>query len=398
MSDEQAKTLCILGRQPSLGLAELESLYGAEHLKPISHGALLDIEADQVNFKRLGGTIKVAKLLHVLPSPHWHDIFKYLAKNIPLHLKDLPEGGFTLGVSVYGLDINVSMLNADLLSLKKIIRSSGRSVRIVPNKTLELNSAQVLHNKLTRRGAWELVLVADGNKTYIAQTFFVQDIDDYAARDQARPKRDSHVGMLPPKLAQIIINLGAGSSFDHQSGVTLLDPFVGTGVVLQEALLMGYSVVGSDLEPRMVKYAQENIDWLAEKYQIDKSKYQIIEGDATNIKWAAEPNFIASELYLGRPLNTEPSPQVLKEIIQDVNTITKKFLNNIATQIPSGTRLSLAFPAWRIQKGISHLPTLENLTSLGYNRVSFVHADNKDLIYFREDQIVARELVVLKKI
>ena len=79
-------------------------------------------------------------------------------------------------------------------------------MRIVPNKALDLSSAQVLHNKLTHRGSWELLLVRGGDKTYLAQTLFVQNIEAYAARDQARPKRDARVGMLPPKLAQILIN------------------------------------------------------------------------------------------------------------------------------------------------------------------------------------------------
>ena len=182
------KSLSILGRQPALGLAELESLYGAEQLKPIGQAVLLDIPAEQIDFRRLGGTIKTARILNSLPYTDWAAILKYLKQNIPKHLQSLPKGTFTLGFSVYGLDINVKKLATDLLGLKKIIRASGRSVRIVPNKTLELNSAQVLHNKLTHRGAWELLLVRDGPRTILAQTMFVQDIEAYAARAQARPQ------------------------------------------------------------------------------------------------------------------------------------------------------------------------------------------------------------------
>ena len=52
-------SLCILGRQPALGLAELESLYGAESLKPLPAAVLLSLPADKIEFKRLGGTIKL---------------------------------------------------------------------------------------------------------------------------------------------------------------------------------------------------------------------------------------------------------------------------------------------------------------------------------------------------
>jgi hypothetical protein len=196
-----------LGRQPKLGMAELESLYGATHLRPLNGAALLDISTQEINFKRLGGTVKIAQVLTVLPNTNWQDILQYLTDKIPDHMQYQPSGKFTLGLSVYGLPVNLQEQNKGLMAVKRVIRSTGKSVRIVPNKTAALNSAQVLHNKLTTRGAWELILLRDGPKTILAQTIFVQDIDAYAARDQARPARDARVGMLPPKLAQIMVNL-----------------------------------------------------------------------------------------------------------------------------------------------------------------------------------------------
>ncbi|MDO8591445.1 MAG: hypothetical protein Q7R60_00770 [bacterium] len=415
MIEFEPKSLCILGRQPALGLAELESLYGAEHIRPLPGAALLDVPAGEINFKCLGGTIKVAQVLAVLPTNSWKSAYDHLASNMPKHLQHLPGGTFTLGVSVYGLDVKVQKLGADLLSLKKIIRSSGRSVRIVPNKTLELNSAQVLHNKLTHRGAWELLLVRAGDQTYLAQTLFVQDIEAYGARDQARPKRDARVGMLPPKLAQILVNLSVpaenresrmengeeipNSQFPiRNSRVRVLDPFCGTGVILQEALLMGYHVIGSDIDQRMADYATENLKWLVQKYPDIEGSVALDMADACNYHW---PRFscVASEVYLGRPLNSLPAADKLKEIINDVNTVTKKFLNNLAAQLKPGQPVCLAVPAWRRPNGgLIHLPVLDHLTDMGYNRVSFVHVANKDLLYFREDQIVARELLILEKI
>ena len=414
MEDFEAKSLLVLGRQPALGLAELESLYGAEHIKPLPGFALLDIPAEEINFKRLGGTIKVARLLTSMQTSSWSQAYKYLTENIPAHLVHLPKGTFTLGVSVYGLDVNVRKLSADLLGLKKIIKSSGRSVRIVPNKSLELNSAQVLHNKLTYLGAWELLLLRDGNRTLLAQTLFVQDIEAYAARDQARPSRDARVGMLPPKLAQILINLSyaqvekkAERSKEKVNsnlptpysllptpakGLRLLDPFCGTGVILQEALLMDYHVIGTDLDPRMVEYAQKNIQWLVAKYPNIEGQVVIEQADATSYQW---PRFsaVASEVYLGRPLNSLPDSEKLRKIVKDVNTIVKKFLKNLAPQLRHGQKVVLAVPAWKNVRGetFHKLPLLDNLKELGYNRLSFVHFKNDKLLYYREDQIVARD-------
>ena len=59
-------TICLLGRQPAIGLAELESLYGATAVTPLDHHAAL-VEAD-VDFARLGGSIKAAQYLTTLET------------------------------------------------------------------------------------------------------------------------------------------------------------------------------------------------------------------------------------------------------------------------------------------------------------------------------------------
>lgn len=411
---KDAKSICILGRLPALGLAELESLYGSEHTKPIDGAALLDIPAEEINFKRLGGSMKVARILTSLPYTDWPQISKYLKEIIPEHVEKLDEGKFTLGLSVYGLKVQVNDINKLALQIKKSVKASGRPVRVLQNKTLELNSAQVLYNKLTHRGSWEILILKNGQDTILAQTLFVQDIEAYAGRDQARPKRDARVGMLPPKLAQTIINLT-----NAPEGSTVLDPFCGTGVILQEALLMGYNVIGTDLEPRMVEYSKSNIDWLKQKYPAIDTKIDIEAGDATSQKWT-DFDVIASEVYLGRAFNTYPSEGELKQAISDANTIIKKFLINLLPQLKAGQKVCLAVPAWKLrdiagsrdksrtgrvfgsaEKQTSarfiSLPLLDHLTEMGYNYLEFKHVRNSELIYYREDQVVARQLIRLEK-
>ena len=200
--------------------------------------------------------------------------------------------------------------------------------------------------------------------------------------------RDARVGMLPPKLAQIIINLAVDSQ--ASAGDTILDPFCGTGVVLQEAVLMGYKAYGTDLEERMVDYSRRNMEWLGMPAVIE-------QGDATSHKWRQPFDFIAGETYLGRPFSSEPDAEILHKVIHDANIIHKKFLQNVATQTKSGFRMCIAVPAWHTKNGVKHLPTLDHLEELGYNRVSFVHVSNEDLVYHREGQIVGRELLVLTR-
>jgi tRNA G10 N-methylase Trm11 len=410
------QSLCILGRQPAIGMAELESLYGGSLITPVSNiAALIDIDPCLLAFDRLGGSIKFCKVLTTLETNKWEDIEKFLVKVSPEHAKDMASGKMNIGLSLYGLKIDPRRLIRTGLSLKKAIRVIGRSVRIVPNKELALSSAQVIYNKLTGLNGWELVFVVDAGQTIIAQTVKEQDINSYSLRDRERPKRDSRVGMLPPKLAQIIINLATGelpkdqleSICDIPEGQQIprprfneliLDPFCGTGVILQEALLMGYKVDGSDLDQRMIDYSADNLKWLETMFSLESEGTVLEVGDATSFVWGRVPQFIASETYLGQEFTSQPSDAEISQNISTTNLIIKKSLQNIARQVPSGTRMCIAIPAYHNSRGdFKHLPLIDSIEELGYNRISFKHLSNSELVYFRERQIVARELLVITR-
>lgn len=382
------KTIVILGRQPSLGLAELESLYGAQAVRFLPPQFAI-IETDQpVLVHRLGGAIKTATMLDTLPASDWHKVSRHIEKFLPTYIRDHVEPGnkVTLGISAHEFTISPAKINATALNLKKGIKKEGYSVRVVPNKEQTLNTAQVLHNKLATQNGFELILIRMGFKTIIARTTTVQDIEAYRMRDQERPARDARVGMLPPKLAQIIINLAT-----NRNEGTILDPFCGTGVVLQESSLLGFKTYGTDLDARMVDYTRKNMEWLG-----GPAPLAVEQGDATTYQWQ-QFDTIACETYLGRPFSAEPDKETLTKVMHDVNIIHKKFFQNVARQTRSGFRMCVAVPAWHVKGTVKHLPVLDHLEEMGYNRISFVHAETRDLVYYRTGQVVGRELVVLTR-
>ena len=393
-------TICILGRQPALGLAELEALYGSEAVRPVGESAAL-VDAT-IDFKRLGGSVKAGTVLTSIPGTNPQKAFAWLQQNLAESV-ERADGKLKLGVSLYGLAMPVAKLNANTLSLKKGLKQAGQSVRVVPNTELELSSAQTYHNNLTDERGCEIMLIRDGDMTLIARATHVQGIDAYRKRDQERPHRDNFVGMLPPKLAQIIINLAAftldekrGNDATQKKGQVVLDPFCGTGVILQEASLMGYALYGTDVSEKMTTYTKQNIEWLFERYPV-KTTVRYETADATNHQWHKPIDMVACEGYLGHPFAAEPSKEALMETVQTCNVIMRKFLRNLKGQIESGTPLCIAMPAWHVRGTIYHLPILDDLENLGYNRIDFVHANREDLVYHRTDQVTGRELVVLTK-
>lgn len=361
--------LAVLGRQPEISLAELSALFSRVNLFGAS---LATFESNkQPNMARLGGSMKIAEEISDSPLDF---------------LQNLPEGKITLGVSDYSAHTSARKAQGEALKLKKILVRHGRSVRVVENKTAALSTATSLHNGLSGAKANKVELILVNNTWW--HVVGVQDIDAYARRDQARPARDAKVGMLPPKLAQILINLCG----DLPAGARILDPFCGTGVVLQEAMLMGYSAYGTDLNPRMIEYSQKNLDWL---HKPEGSNFELSVGDATNFSWNGKVDAVACECYLGQPMSLPPADIKLKGEKQECGAIILGFLKNLSTQIKSGTPVTIAVPAWLRPDGrYSRLNLVDEIEDMGYNVKNKLR---EGLLYYREGQVVARDIIILRK-
>jgi len=387
-------TLCILGRQPEIGFAELESLYGASSIRVVSPiAALVDAV---VPIARLGGTVKTARFLTETPSTQLPVLLRHAQRLVGELASNTPEGKVKLGISFYGIEQSPRTINAMGLELKKTLKRAGRSVRVVPNQAPELSSAQTLHNQLTSELGIELVFVKSGSSTLIGHVSGVQNIEAYTLRDRGRPKRDTRVGMLPPKLAQIIINLASTRNDDTPSSrpLRLLDPFCGTGVVLQEATLMGYDIYGTDIEERMIRYTRDNINWLFDTHNVHTDPFYEV-ADATDHVWRQPLDIVACEGYLGTPFASEPPESALRDSIATCNLITKKFLKNIHEQLEPGTRLCIAVPSWNVRGRVHRLNMISELEQMGYIHHQLTLPLSQNLIYRRDDQIVGRDLLVL---
>lgn len=368
------KLIAVLGRQPRISVAELESLCKNVQLVAPMLAEFETVMEPQMLIRRLGGTLKIAQPI---------------TEPLPELWKQLPEAGkIVLGVSDFSKGAKSYSAQREALRWKRMIGKTGRNVRVIPNKTPVLSSATSLHNRLFTDTHIELL--KNGRNYY--RVVAVQDIESYVKRDQARPARDARVGMLPPKLAQILINLCG----DLPEGSRLLDPFCGTGVVLQEALLMGYDAYGTDLNERMVEYTERNLKWLAEAGEV--RAFQAAQGDATSYQWQQPIKLVACETYLGPPMSLPPVDIKLKQAKQECKSIILGFLRNLQEQIETGTPVVIAVPAWLRPNGqYERLNLLDEIDNLRYNVRSFKNLGQKDLFYHRDGQVVAREIIVLRK-
>jgi tRNA G10 N-methylase Trm11 len=417
--------ITILGRQPEIGIAELERVFG--DVRWFSDQSAI-IKSDSFDIERLGGTLKAGRVVAELPGGDWRRASMKLVQAYQKAWSDF-DGKITLGISAYGFDVSPREVQKTGIILKGKLKEHGVSLRLIPNAESALNTAASHHNKLgLSDNKVELLIVrARNGKVIIAESTGAQNITSLARRDQERPKRDAFVGMLPPKLAQIMINLAVGSATSSHSGnplpadltqstpsgvtreaekafarhgdaLRILDPFCGTGVILQESLLMGYDAYGTDLADKMVDYSQTNLEWIKTVSHAD-GNFKVDQGDAMTTSWQQPIDAVACESYLGQPFSAPPSASKLTEVRGNCDRIISVFLKNIGGQISSGTPLCVAIPAWRSTDGsFTHLPLINKLEQLGYTTVEFKNVNTNDLLYYREEQVVARELLVLTKI
>lgn len=442
--------IAILGRQPALGMAELEKLYGSESVRWFSDTSAL-VDTDELSIARLGGTVKAGRVVAELPRGDWRQASMRLVRAYARAWVEF-DGKITLGISAYGFSVSPREVQKTGIVLKQKLKGSKASLRLLPNATPALSTAAAHHNKLglASNKVELLVIRARSGKIIIAESTGAQNITAYARRDQERPKRDAFVGMLPPKLAQMMINLASpkvevgtapravtragvtaesrpaaatskhlqpelqatpghdlklgakpfasgGGRDGEQNNARLLDPFCGTGVLLQEAALLGYSVYGTDLSDKMIDFTQQNLQWLADSHRLNVDA-TLHQGDAMTTKWSGPISAVACETYLGQPFSAPPSPAKLAEVRKNCDHIISTFLKNIASQLAPGTPLCVAVPAWRAQDGsFTHLPLAGKLEQLGFAQHEFKNVTKKDLLYYREDQVVARELLVLTR-
>ena len=387
--------IAILGRQAAISMAELERLHGADSTRWFSSESAL-VENENFDFERLGGSQKAGKVIAELSGGSWKTVSTKIVQHYEQVWSEI-DHKITLGISAYGFRENVKDIQATGIILKKKLRASGISLRLIPNADNAHNTAVSHHNKLglSANKVELLVVRASSGKVVIAESVGAQNITAIAARDQARPKRDAFVGMLPPKLARIMVNLGTA---DLPTDSTVLDAFCGTGVILQEAGLIGYKIYGTDLSHKMIDYSNVNLEWLNTKIAKSKILYDLEAGDAKDFRWQKPFDALVSETYLGQPFSAPPSRAKLIEVRGNCDFILTKFLENLASQVSSGTTVCLAIPAWNDGSDkFTHLDIINRFESLGFNRINFSHVENNQLLYYRSGQVVARQLIIIQK-
>jgi tRNA G10 N-methylase Trm11 len=215
--------------------------------------------------------------------------------------------------------------------------------------------------------------------------------------------------MLPPKLAQIMINLAVCSDEQSKKGEKLVyDPFCGTGTVLMESLLMGHSAQGSDIQEVNIVGTNDNIEWLASEAGVDVAKVsRVFELDATKISSAdlKDVDCIVTEGFLGVPKQGNEESSALVKELEELGNLYYDFLKAVSSSVKVNNSIVvvLTLPVYRgngdnSSKNYFIENLVEKFGTLGYsvsalvpeNKLGIRHKDS--VLYKRSDQKVLRQV------
>ncbi len=201
--------------------------------------------------------------------------------------------------------------------------------------------------------------------------------------DRGKPFASGRKGLLPPKIARILINLGTGG--EELEGKNFLDPFCGSGTLLAEAGYLGMNLYGADNDQAQLTGAQSNLNF----FDLHGT---LIHADSVKLsEFIKVPiHFLATEPYMGKP---NPDPARTKDLAKGLMKLYLGALKDWQKFLVSGAKVSMIFPVFSVAGQDFHTSQIIDDKAL-----SSYNTSTRGLIYSKPEAIVRREIVVLTKI
>lgn len=320
------KYIFTFGRNPELSLLELKIFLNSRNIafKLLDFSELAAVlDLPELDFEdmisKLGGTLKIAEVID-----ENEELYSGSSRKIKF------------GISVYS-DTDVSELRA---SIKKQMKSLKiKAMEKHSKRNLPFLSPKEVFNFDLLNDGFELVVF----DAYIGKTIAAYNPKAVEERDLKRPKqRPKH--MISIRLAKILINLSGAVK-----GSTLLDPFCGYGILLQEAMLMGMDVYGIDKSYDCVNASMANIRWLKKKYDV-KKKSKIVKGDSTELsKFVRKVDYVATEPYMGPLMKKLPTHSDAIKILRELDPMYMKVLKELRKVVRKN--IVIIAPRFRLYNG-----------------------------------------------
>ncbi len=376
-----------LWREYKLSIAEIYALFPtAIHIFVDDRFCILDIASSQEIIQKASRMWGVIKIIEI--EKNMSDISELIIQNAQEH-----EWKFRYGLSIFG-SWNLKKI---LMDQKRSLKSAWISGRFINKNFENLSSAQIIGEDLVTRLSDFTIIEAD-KKTYVWKTMWVQDIDAYSKRDYGKT-RDMLVGMLPPKLAQIMINISGWSK--------IYDPFCWLWTILIESILMqNVEVYGSDISPENTEKTKKNINYARKSFDNSIKTADASVLDATWISsspYLKKADSIVTEGYLGQAFL--PHSVTLWKITEEKKQLLEMYKKFFIWLQKANFRkpLVISFPFWEIQGKYYYFSEIYDIIKQYGKTLPLLprmddikHTKSWSLLYKRPGQVVGREIFKIK--
>ncbi len=368
-----------LGNTPKLSVFEAKQVIGVSVEQLDEH--LAKFEADSNDqaielFEKLGASVRLIQLTKEAQALAGQTIEEFLAD----YLINLKQAKFKLACAQLG-DEQTERL--DFYQLKQLLEAQDIKVRFVEGSRFGLSAAVLLHQKIE-----EFVVYQLADQVAIGETIAIQNIDHWTNKDRQKPYADRKKGMLPPKLARVMVNLATGGG--HEG--LLYDPFCGTGTVLIEGLEMGLNVAGSDLDQEAVIGAKTNLAWFKDQQHLT-GEVNIFQADVSQVKkerFTQAVDYLVTEPFLGKP---KPNLEQLPGIFRGLEKLYLGAFKQWQQILHDGSKLVVVFPRVEGDKQNYDLSGLiDKLSAQGYTLL----VNFGELRYHRKDAVVQRDILIFE--
>jgi len=376
--------VALLGNTPLLSLAELDSILSVEVTRLAKHAAFFSLEDDEAAIElqeKLGGVFKIFKMIQPLIEDEAQDqIAAYLSK-LASHQSGKIE--FALGF------FEQESLEVDSRAIKKILAINGISSRYLESDTWGLSSAVLTH----QRNVHDLMISKYQDQYWLLETVAVQDADQWSLRDRNKPYVSGKKGMLPPKVARIMVNLAIGHFQKHDSSdlsPLLYDPFCGTGTVLIEAVTRNCRIIGSDIDQNSIDGTANNLVWFEKKLN-QAIDFNLFQSDVTHAKEylkSKKIDLIVTEPFLGKP---NPKLNELENIFDGLTSLYLGAFKAWIQILKKGSIVVIVFPYVETpNKRFDLSELIDKLERFGYT------LQVKPIDYHRENAEVKRQILIFR--
>jgi tRNA G10 N-methylase Trm11 len=310
------------------------------------------------------------------------------------------EGKVVFGISV--LDVANEFDNKFVRNLSRNIKQGfkdrGISSRFIDikDKKVTLNAAQVINNKVLEKG-FELCLIDNESEKLFGKTYSIQDVDGFAKRDYGKPHTDTEMGTLPPKLARMLVNLTG-----RKDGI-IWDPFCGSGTILLEAAVLGFDILGSDIDEKAIFYSDENIIWLEEEGMVGDIQYNVFPLDITDAEKRQVKDLkdtgisaVVCEPYMGPAQRKVISPNRADELLEEVKELYVSFFDVVERVLRRDGVVVMILPSYKTYDGWKTF-SIYDLIGKRWNVLNQGLSAGKDLKWSRKNSIITRNIFVLQK-